>query len=107
MSDFKQMIQDMFSSIWDCEIDHPMFQETVGELMTAAIHAHEKCVSESNWIPVSERLPKKYEAVLITHRSGVAKAWWNGRVWTSGGQTCYKTVAAWMYLPKPYEGNEQ
>ena len=32
----------MFDHIWDCEIDHPVFQDTVGDLMKAVIQAYEK-----------------------------------------------------------------
>jgi len=46
MSDFEKMLRGMFSSIWDCEIDHPLWQDTVGEIMTAVIQTHEKCMSE-------------------------------------------------------------
>ena len=46
MNDFEGMLRDMFSSIWDCEIDHPLWQDTVGEIMTAVIQAHEKCMPE-------------------------------------------------------------
>lgn len=37
---FEKMIYGMFDSIWDCEIDHPVFQDTVGELMEAVIQAY-------------------------------------------------------------------
>lgn len=46
IGDFEKALHNMFSSIWDCEIDHPLWQETVGEIMTAVIEAHEKCVPE-------------------------------------------------------------
>ena len=42
MSDFEKELHAMFDNIWDCEIDHPLFQDTVGELMEAVIQAHEK-----------------------------------------------------------------
>ena len=32
----------MFDHIWDCEIDHPAYQDTVGELMEAVIQTYEK-----------------------------------------------------------------
>ena len=32
----------MFDHIWDCEIDHPVYQDTVGELMEAVIQTYEK-----------------------------------------------------------------
>ena len=62
---------------------------------------------ESQWIPVTERLPENDDAVLISHKHGVGKAWWNGRFWSSATKKCYKTVLAWMPLPEPYmEGQE-
>jgi len=42
MSDFVKEIHNMFDHIWDCEIDHPVYQDTVGELMEAVIQTHEK-----------------------------------------------------------------
>ena len=45
---FEEKIHGMFDSIWDCEIDHPVFQDTVGELMGAVIQAcHSMSVSET------------------------------------------------------------
>ena len=41
MTEFEQKIHGMFDHIWDCEIDHPCFQDTVGELMTAIIQCYE------------------------------------------------------------------
>lgn len=57
---------------------------------------------KSQWIPCSERLPENDEPVLISHSHGVAKAWWNGRFWSSVSIKKYKTVVAWMPLPEPY-----
>lgn len=42
MSGFEKELHAMFDDIWDCEIDHPLFQDTVGELMEAVIQAYEK-----------------------------------------------------------------
>ena len=42
MSDFEKELHAMFDHIWDCEIDHPVFQDTVGDLMKAVIQAYEK-----------------------------------------------------------------
>ena len=41
---FKGKILCMFSSIWDCEIDHPVFQDKVGELMDAVVDLYRKAV---------------------------------------------------------------
>ena len=59
------------------------------------------------WIPCSERLPDNDESVLISNSHGVTKAWWNGRFWTSIAVKKYKTVTAWMPLPKPYSEDEE
>ena len=58
------------------------------------------------WIPCGERLPENDEPVLISHSHGVAKAWWNGRFWSSVSIKKYKTVIAWMPLPEPYEDTQ-
>ena len=60
--------------------------------------------SAQQWIPCSERLLDNDESVLISNSHGVTKAWWTGRSWTSIAVKNYKTVIAWMPLPKPYEG---
>ena len=41
MTEFEKGLHDMFSTIWDCEIDHPAWQDTVGDLMQAVIQLHE------------------------------------------------------------------
>lgn len=38
--DLEKQLHDMFDHIWDCEIDHPVYQDTVGDLMSAVIQAH-------------------------------------------------------------------
>ena len=37
MDNFEKMIHEMFDHIWNCEIDHPIFQDTVGDLMKDVI----------------------------------------------------------------------
>ena len=62
---------------------------------------------EQKWIPVTERLPKDGERVLITHRGGVSFGWYNGSYWERGAPTNHRpleTVIAWMPLPESYKG---
>lgn len=40
MTKFEKQLHDMFDHIWDCKIDHPVYQDTVGDLMSAVIQAH-------------------------------------------------------------------
>lgn len=42
--EFKNGLLKMFSSIWDCEVDHPVFQDTVGELMSAVMQLYARAV---------------------------------------------------------------
>lgn len=41
MTEFEKSLHQMFDHIWDCEIEHPIFQDTVGELMSAVIQLYE------------------------------------------------------------------
>ena len=43
-NEFKSLLLGMFDSIWDVEIDHPVFQDTVGELMEAVLQAYSNAV---------------------------------------------------------------
>ena len=43
-NEFKNELLKMFSSIWDCEIDHSIFQDTVGELMSAVMQLYTQAV---------------------------------------------------------------
>lgn len=42
--EFKNGLLEMFSSIWDCEIDHPAFQDTVGEMMSDVMQLYARAV---------------------------------------------------------------
>lgn len=77
-------------------------------------NAYEDALADAEWIPCSERLPKKGEVVLITNgkgnvrcgqyrsehdvRDGTHYWWWKGKT--------VETVLAWMPLPMPYKGGD-
>ena len=71
--------------------------------------------AEAEWIPCSERLPKKGEVVLITNGKGNVRCgqyrseydvrdrthywWWKGKT--------IESVLAWMPLPEPYKAESE
>lgn len=59
------------------------------------------------WIPVSERLPKKEQYVLVsTDMNYVATATFKGDYWESNFDLDWEEVVAWMESPKPFEVKE-
>jgi hypothetical protein len=56
--DFEKQIHAMFDHILDCKIEHPIFQDTVGELMKAVIQAHNNSAQperkECEWIEIAD-----------------------------------------------------
>lgn len=61
--------------------------------------------SEPHWIPVTERLPEKFDYYLV---SGINSVWFaryeNGRFLGILSGHALDTVIAWMPLPEPYKG---
>lgn len=84
-------------------------EETV-DAIEMGIHV----LKETQWIPVSKRLPKKPEIdgdsdgyIVQTRR--VAQpfiGYWDGREWTDEEVDVVDEVIAWMPLPKRYEEEE-
>ncbi len=64
---------------------------------------------ETQWIPVSERLPEESEYYIITandgvgHRTTFAKFQKKAKSWNLTGARSYWRVIAWMPLPEPYQ----
>ena len=83
-----------------------VFDRDRKEALNMAIEALRNSPTQQ-WIPCSERLPDNDESVLISNSHGVTKAWWTGRSWTSIAVKTYKTVTAWMPMPKPYSEDEE
>lgn len=82
-------------------------EETV-DAIGMGIHA----LKETQWIPVSERLPKKPERGengYIVQKKRVAEpfsAYWDGERWTNEDDDVVDGVMAWMPLPEPYREDE-
>ena len=82
--------------------------------MADTIAELERKLAEHEWIPVSERLPKARESVILSTKewTGEGCYWettkhhviWKGYRWN----TTYwdDEVIAWKPLPEPYKGGE-
>ena len=52
--EFEKQLHSMFDHIWDCEIDHPVFHDTVGELMEAVLQAFDGCGADMRKMEVQD-----------------------------------------------------
>lgn len=78
------------------------------DLVTARIKAIPSADRPQEWIPCSERLPKKQGHYICTCKDGskykrtTVVKWSNG--WQLTGARAYWIVLAWMPLPSAYQG---
>ena len=73
------------------------------ETLSAKLSAHN--LANGGWIPVSERLPRDDEEVLISCEWGVDIGWYDCDGWRSEWINHYDddNVLAWMPLPPAYK----
>ena len=62
--------------------------------------------SEQQWIPVSERLPRKYAQYLVCFESGECYVYWLEDSDWARGMAEKEGIIAWMPLPAPYKGGD-
>ena len=78
MDNFEKMLHEMFDHIWDCEIDHPIFQDTVGDLMKAVIAAQQLQYEEKRerlqLLEVAEAAPQEQSSGAAAQESGEPSA---------------------------------
>lgn len=72
MDNFEKQIHSMFDHIWDCNIDHPVFEDTVGDLMEAVIQCYQNLTSaqpeKTEYIPDTKAVRSKRECVDLAER---------------------------------------
>lgn len=83
-TDFEIQIHAMFDHIWDCEIEHPVFQDTVGDLMEAVIQVHNNAAqperNTGKWVifPVDDKYGRRTGHHLIQcPHCGFSKQIWH------------------------------
>lgn len=92
-------------------ISHGFTVEQVVEIIKAVTPQEQ----EPRWIPVSERLPKEFETVILsTDKDEVFTADYLGKM--NDGSDCFDDndgmewegdVLAWMPLPEPYKAESE
>ena len=71
-----------------------------------------KALEQTSWIPVSERLPKLYEKVLVTVNTEVSIGWreedgWRIVDYISLEKYADSWIRGWMPLPGPYKAESE
>lgn len=94
-------------------IQHAFDKETilnsfVRKVAIDALQVMPSIQPESQWIPISEKLPKLDEAVLATTEwNDITIAWRTGidkwYIYEGNINSTTDDLIAWMYLPKPYK----
>ena len=105
--------------VLDMETHNSISKKMIISVCKWLVEIAEKAVSPYRWIPVSERLPRDMQYVLLTVRRlnnaynprpfiSVGYIGWNQHHWWcahDGDCEISKVeVLAWMPLPKPFEG---
>lgn len=70
-----------------------------------------KALEQTRWIPISERLPKTDEDVLVTNGRGMYIGWIDAtdKGWRVDSESEYfmDDIVAWMPLPQPYKAESE
>lgn len=100
-------IQTAIETLKDIQLDYPNKDFDMARHL--AIQALESQLKDK-WIPVSERLPKSYNLVLVTsHDYDLYITYYTDEGWHSGFNTMLfaNEPLAWKPLPEPYKDDEQ
>ena len=67
---FNEQLHDMFGDIWDYEIDHPLFQDTVGELMAQIIQAYKNSLPQELNLLKLKVIKNRYKEIVKSKEIG-------------------------------------
>ena len=103
MADIEK-IREHFADIWNCEIDHSIFQDRVSEIVEKTVEMVEQ---ERRWIPVDERKPEHHEFVILTGIEAInnkrvyAIKCWDRDTWRPCNSAPSINWDYWHKLPTP------
>lgn len=92
---------------WHRLLRDKICDETEGKETIEAFLMAIEALEQTQWIPCSERLPRKDEPVFVyLFGDSPYLAWWDGRDWETEDFTVDRSEEpiAWLPLPKAYEG---
>ena len=94
------LLREAADAIEELQADKAALNGTVTNLLEQI-----KDLGKPRWIPVTERLPEKFENVIVANKRGkhynIDKAWWNGCCFDRCAKGPYQNVTHWMPLPQP------
>ncbi len=66
-------------------------------------------LEQTEWIPISERLPESDDDVLVCDDVNTFVAWYDGNKWNSNDCSFerYRPIMAWMPLPQPHNAESE
>lgn len=123
MNNIYVLLDEMRESIISIDLSYSRTTELLNLILEIEKAVGENCLlrSQDEWVPVSERLPKRIGVYNVTRKlkegetiyfiSDVSyfdgQNTWHGDVCVNHGRPYLTDIIAWRPRPEPYKGGEQ